>query len=169
MDAHWPELSSCWYFWPPSTIKVTLEKWRHDIVWPNYRTKWQENAIGPQSNWMSSERKPRYPRFGVDRHNYWESDIAMEKLWKIWKFCFYLSLCENTMGYKHKPNNRHIQFHSWTHTLAGLNENLRPRVQFQELLHITWYWRLSQHRKINLRQIHKAPTGYDVQSCGLRS
>ena len=147
MGVHEPKLSSCWYFWPPSTIKVTLEKWRHGIVWPNYRTKWQENAIGPQSGCILSQWKPRYRHFGVDRYTYWESGIAMEKLRRIWKLWFYLSLCENTMGCKHKLNNQHMHFHSLVHTLAGLNENLRLSIQFQELLHITWCWRLTQHRK----------------------
>ena len=55
-----------------------------------------------------------------------------------WKFWFYLSLCDNAMGSKHKLNNQHIHFHFLIHTLAGLNENQYPRVQFQELLHITW-------------------------------
>ena len=71
MDVHEPKLSSCWYFWPPSTIKVTLQKWQHEIVWPNYRTKWQENTIGPQGGYIPSEWKPRYSQFGVDRYTYW--------------------------------------------------------------------------------------------------
>ena len=148
MDVHEPKLSSCWYFWPPSTIKVTLQKRQHEIVWPNYWTKWQENAIGPQGGCIPSEWKAPYCQFGVDRYTYWESDIAVEKLRRIWKFWFYLSLCENTMGCQHKLNNQHIHFHSLVHTLAGLTENLHLSVKFQELLHIIWYWRLSQHRKI---------------------
>ena len=52
---------------------------------------------------------------------------------RIWKFWFYLSLCENAMGSKHKLNNQHMHFHSLIHTLAGLNENLRLSIQFQEL------------------------------------
>ena len=116
MDVHVPKLSPCWYYWPPSTAKVTLQKWQHEVVWPNHRTKWQENAIGSQSGSIMSEWKPRYRRFGVYRHTYWESGIAVEKLRRIWMFWFYLSLCENTMGYKHKLNNQHIQFRSLVHT-----------------------------------------------------
>ena len=51
------------------------------------------------------------------------------------------------MGYKHKLNNQHIHFHSLLHTLAGLNENQHPRLQFQELLYLIWFWRSSHHRK----------------------
>ena len=148
MDVHGPKLSSCWYFWPPSTIKVTLQKRQHEIVWPNHRVEWQENAIGPQGGCIMSDWKPPYRQFGVDRHAYWESGIAVEKLRRIWKFWLYLSLCENAMGSKHKLSNQHIQFHSLTHTLAGLNENLHPRVQFQQLLYFIWFWRLSQNWKI---------------------
>ena len=148
MDVYKPKLSSCWYFWPPSTIKVTLQKWQHDIVCPNHRPNCQKNAIGPQRGYMPSERKPCYRRFGVDRHTYWESGIAVEKLRRIWKFWFYLPMCDNAMGSNHKLNNQHIHFHSLVHTLAGLSENQYPRVQFQDLLYITWHWRLSQDWKI---------------------
>ena len=148
MDMHVPKLSSYWYFWPPSTKIFTLQKWQHEIVWPNNQTKWQKNAIGPQTGRMPSEWRPRYRQFGVDRHTYWESDIAVEKLRRIWKFWFYLSLCENAMGCQHKLNNQHIHFHSLVHTLAGLNENQHPRVQFQGLSHIIWYWRPFQCPKI---------------------
>ena len=148
MDVHEPKLSSCWCFWPPSTIKVTLQKCQHDIVWPNHRPNCQKNVIEPQRGYIPSEWKPRYCQFGVDRHTYWESGIAVEKLRRIWKFWFYLSLCDNAMGSKHKLNNQHMHFHSLVHTLAGLNENQHPRVQFQELLYLIWFWRLSQHRKI---------------------
>ena len=148
MDLHVPKLSPCWYYWPPSTKKITLQKRQHEIVWPNDRTKWQENAIEYQNGCIPSEWKPRYRRFGVDRHTYWESGVAVEKLRRIWKFWFYLSLCENAMGCKHKLNNQHMHFHSLVPTLAGLNENLHPRVQFQELLYLIWYWRLSHHWQI---------------------
>ena len=148
MDVHEPKLSSCWCFWPPRPTKVTLQKWQHEVVWSNYRNKWQENAIGPQRGFMSSDSKPHYRLFGVDRHAHWESGIAVEKLRRIWKFWFYLSLCENAMGCQHKLNDQHMHFHSLAHTLAGLNENLRLSIQFQELLYLIWYWRLSQHRKI---------------------
>ena len=148
MDVNEPKLSSCWYLWPPSAMKVTLQKWQHDTVWPNYRTKWRGNAIGPQSACIPSEWKARYCQFGVDRYTYWESGIAVEKLRRIWKFWFYLSLCENTIGCQHKPNNQHMHCHSLVHTLAGLNENQHPRVQFQELMYLIWFWRLSQHWKI---------------------
>ena len=154
MDVHEPKLSSCWYFWPPSTIKVTLQKWQHEIVWPNYRSNCQKNAIGSQSGRMVSEWKPRYRQFGVDRYTYWESGIAVEKLRRIWKFWFYLSLCENAMGCQHKLNNQHMHFHSLAHTLAGLNENHHSRVQFQELLYLIWYWRLSPWRKIYCKSTH---------------
>ena len=43
--------------------------------------------------------------------------------------------------------NQHMQLYSLVHTLAELNENQRLSIQFQELFHITWCWRLSQHRK----------------------
>ena len=148
MDVHEPKLPSCWYSWPPSTINVTLQKWQQDIVWPKYRTKWQENPIGPQLGYISSEWKPSYRQFGEGWYACGDYDIAVEKLRRIWKFWFYLSLCENAMGCKHKLNNQHMHFHSLAHTLAGLNENLRLSIQFQELLHITWYWRLTQHQKI---------------------
>ena len=149
MDVHEPKLPSCWYFWPPSTTKATLPTWQHDIVWPNYRTKWQENAIGPKSGHILSEMKPFYRGYGLDRYIHWENGFAVEKVRRIWKFWFYLSLCENIMGCKHKLNNQHIQSRSLVHTLAGLNENMRLSIQFQELLHITWCWRLSQHRKMH--------------------
>ena len=110
--------------------------------------QWQENAIGPQGGYILFDWKPHYRQFGVHKHTYWESGIAVEKLRRIWKFWFYLSLCENAMGCKHKLNNQHIHFHFLVHTLAGLKENLLLSIQFQELLHITWYWRLSQHQKI---------------------
>ena len=147
MDVHEPKLSSCWYFWPPSTIKVTLQKCQHDIVWPNHRPNCQKNVIEPQRGYIPSEWKPRYCQFGVDRHTYWESGIAVEKLRRIWKFWFYLSLCDNAMGSKHKLNNQHIHFLSSVHTLAGLNENQHPRLQFQELLYLIWFWRSSHDRK----------------------
>ena len=67
---------------------------------------------------------------------------------RIWKFGFYMLLCENTMGCQHKLNNQHILFHSLIHTLAGLNDNQYPRVQFQELLYLIQFWGLFQHRKI---------------------
>ena len=148
MDVHEPKLSSCWYSWPLSAMKVTLRKQQHEIIWPNYRTKWQENAIEPQRGYIPSEWKPSYRQFGVDRYTYWESDVAEEKVRRIWKFWFCLSLCENTMGSKHKLNNQHMQFHSLVHTLAGLDENQHPRVQVQLLLYLIWYWRLSSWRKI---------------------
>ena len=148
MDVYEPKLSSCWYFWPPSAIKVTLQKWQHDIVWPNHRPNCQKNGIGPQRGYIPSERKACYRRFGVDRYTYWESGIAVEKLRRIWKFWFYLSMCDNAIGSKHKLNNQHIHFHSLVHTLAGLSENQCPRLQFQELFHLIWFWRPSQHREI---------------------
>ena len=153
MVAPGPKLLSCWCCWPPSTIKVTLQKWQHEIVWPKYRTKWQENVIGPQSGFIPSELKPCYRQFGVDRCTYWESDIAVEKLRRTWKFWFYFSLCENTMGSNDKLNNQHIQFHSSIHTLVGLNENQCPRVRFQQLLYLIWFWRLSRHWKCHGRSI----------------
>ena len=39
---------------------------------------------------------------------------------------------------KHKLNNQHMHFHSLVHTLTGLNENMHPRVQFQELLYLIY-------------------------------
>ena len=111
----------------------------HSLVEPS--TQMPKNAIGPQHGCMPSERKPCYRRFGVDRHTCWESGIAVEKLRRIWKFWFYLSLCDNAMGSKHKLNNQHMHFHSLVHTLAGLNENQHPRAQFQYLFHLIWCWR----------------------------
>ena len=52
------------------------------------------------------------------------------------------------MGFQHKLNNQHMHFHSLVYTLAGLNENLRLSVEFEELLYLIWFWRLSQHLKI---------------------
>ena len=148
MDAHWSKLSSCWYFWPPSAIKVALQTWQHEIIWSNYQPNCQKNAIEPQHRYMPSDWKPCYRQFGVDCCIYWESDIAVEKLGRIWKFWFYLSLCENAMGCQCKLYNQHMQFHSLVHTLAVLTENLHLSVEIQELLHIIWFWHLSQHRKI---------------------
>ena len=148
MDVHEPKLSSCWYFDRRNYGNFPPPNHQHDTVWPNYRPNCKKNAIGPQRRYTPSERKPCYRRFGVDRYTYWKSDIAVEKLRRIYKFCFYLLFCENAMGCQHKLNNQHIQFHSLLHTLAGLNENQCPRVQFQELLHIIWLVRLSQHREI---------------------
>ena len=148
MDVHEPKISSCWYSSPPSTIKCTLQKWQHEIIWPKYRSKWQENAIGPQCGCIPSDWKPRYRWFDEGWHTCDDCDVAVEKLRRIWKIWFYLSLCENAMGCKHKLNNQHMHFHSLVHTLSGSNENLRLSIQFQELLHIIWFWRLSQHWKI---------------------
>ena len=148
MGVHVPKLLSCWYFWPPCTIKCALQKWQHEIVWPNYRTKWQKIAIGPQLGYILSDWKPRYRWFDEGWCTCDDYDIAVEKLRRIWKFWFYLSLCENAMGCKHKLNNQHNHFHSLAHILAGLYANHHPGVQVQELLHITWCWRLTQHRKI---------------------
>ena len=148
MDAHGPKQSSCWYFWPPSAKNVTLQKWEHEIVWPNYRPNCQKNAIEPQRRHIPSDWRPRYRQFGVDCCTYWQSDIVVETLRRLWKFWFYSSLCENGMSSKHKLNNQHVRLHSLVHTLAGLNEIQHPTAQLQELLYLIWFWRLSQHRKI---------------------
>ena len=113
--------------------KQTLQKLQNDIVWPNYQPNCQRNAIGPQSGFISSEWKPRYRQFGGDRHTYRESGVAVAKLRRICRFWFYLSLSQNAISSKHKLNNPHIHFHSLVHTLAGLNENQCPRLQFQDL------------------------------------
>ena len=148
MDAHGPKLSSYWWFGPSRRIKFPLQKLPQETVWPNYRPNCEKNTIGHQCGYIPSEWKPRYRWFGLDGHTYWESDIVVEKLRRIWKFWFYCSLCDNTMGSNHKLKNQHLHLNSLVHTLAGLNENLRFSVQHQELLHIIWFWRLSQYRKI---------------------
>ena len=62
-------------------------------------------------------------------------DYALTLLYLIsgksmWKFWFYLSMCENAMGSTLLAHHTHTQFHSLLHTLAGLNE-IRPlSVQF---------------------------------------
>ena len=61
---------------------------------------------------------------------------------------FYLSLCENAMGWQHKVDNPHTHFHSLVHTMAGLNENQHLSIQFQQLLLLIWFWRLFHHQKI---------------------
>ena len=63
------------------------------------------------------------------------------------------------MGCQHKLNNPHMHFRSLVHTLAGLNENLRPSVQFQELLYLIKFWRLSQHRNIYVKSTKLAQSG----------
>ena len=92
--------------------------------------------MGYHHGYISSDGKPRYRRFGEGWYTCGDYDIVVEKLRRIWKFWFYLSLCENAMGCQHKLNNQHMHFHSLVHTLAGLNENLHPRVQMQELLYL---------------------------------
>ena len=44
---------------------------------------------------------------------------------------------------------RHMQFHSLIHTLAGLNEIQHLLVQFQCLLCLIWFGRISQHLNIS--------------------
>ncbi len=51
------------------------------------------------------------------------------------KFWFYLSICENAMGFTLLAHRTQMQFHSLIHTLAGLSEIQHLSVQFQHLLH----------------------------------
>ena len=104
-----------------------------------------------QRKYISCVLKSFYRRFGVDLYTYGDCDISVEKLRRIWKFLFSLSLCENSMDCQHKLNNPHMHFHSLLHTLTGLSENQRPSVQFQELLYLIWFWRLSQYRIIYVK------------------
>ena len=124
-----------------------LQKLQHDTVWPNYRPNPQIETIECRYIYKQFNWKPRYRRFVVVCCTHGNYDIAVEKLRRIWKFWFYLSMYDNAMGSKHKLNNQHIHFHSLVHILAGLNENQRLPAQYQELLYLIWYWRLSQHWK----------------------
>ena len=66
------------------------------------------------------------------------------------------------MGCQHKLNNPHMHFRSLVHTLAGLNENLRPSVQFQELLCLIYLILAPVPTPEHLRQIHKARTKWST-------
>ena len=121
---------------------------QHDTVWPNYRPNPQIDAIKLQYIYALSGLKPRYCQFVVDWYRYGDYDIAVEKLGRLWKIWFYLSLCENATGCQHKLHNPHMHFHSLVHELSGLNENQRLSVVFQELSHIISLWLLSHIKKI---------------------
>ena len=96
----------------------------------------------------------------------------MEKVGKIWKFWFSLSLfCENAVGSKHKLKDQRMHFHSLVHSLAGLNENLHLSVEFSRTFayHLIWAQDLLTLDTLvryppivpmpdSLLQIHKAPT-----------
>ena len=107
---------------PSRRTKLTLQKLRNDILSPNFRPNCQKNAIGPHRRCIPSYWKPRYLQFGVDRHACYGNDIVVEKLGRIWRFWFYLSLCESAIGCQHKLHNPHMHFHSLVYTLAGLTE-----------------------------------------------
>ena len=121
---------------------------KYHIVWANYWLNSQMDAIGYQFGYIQSERKPWYRRFGVDWYICEESDNWKEKQTAMKKFWFYLSMCENAIGSTLLAHHTQLQFHSLIHTLAGLNEIQRLANQFQELLHINWYWRPSKCPKI---------------------
>ena len=79
---------------------------------------------------------------------YDDHDILLEKLRRIWKFWFCLSLGENAIGSTLCSHQPYRQFHSLQHTLAGFEENQRLSTEFQELLYHILFWRPSQHYKI---------------------
>ena len=95
------------------------------------------NAIGPHRGYLSSERKPRYRRFGLDWHTNEEYDI-LEKLSRTWKLRFCLSLRENAMGYKLVSHHPCTQCRSLAYSLASLNEDRCRSVQIQELSDLIW-------------------------------
>ena len=157
MGVHEPKQSSCWYFWPSSAMKVTLQNWQHEIVWPNYRTKWQENTIGPQGGCIPSDGKPFCRQYGLDRYTYWESGIAVEKFRRIRKFLVLLVLVWEYNGLQ-------TQTQQSTHTTPLFNTYLGRIERESESLYPIW--RVIAHHLIlapvptpeNLLQIHKAPT-----------
>ena len=73
--------------------------------------------------------------------------MLVEKLRRIGRFGFYMSLCENAMGCQYKLCNQYIRFTSLVHTLAELNENQHLSVQFEELLCIIRFGRTGQWGK----------------------
>ena len=111
---------------------------KYRMVWANCGLNSQMDAIGYQFGCILSERKPWYRRFGVDWCICDESDNWKEKQTRMKKFWFYLSICENAMGSTLWEYRRHTQFHSLTHTLAGLIEIQHLSVQFEHLFHPSW-------------------------------